>query len=265
MGDILVGTSGFSFDDWVGPIYPPATKKQDMLPFYEQKLGFKALEVNFTYYSLPSLRTMESFARRTSSDFSFVVKAYKGMTHEPGKDLKEQCSRFKEALAPLGATMKALLFQFPYVFRPGSSSVDYLSSLRQEFAGYRAVVEFRNATWLTEGSMDMLRNLDYGYCIVDEPKLKGLVPFYPRVTSELGYFRFHGRNEKWFGASVDVRYDYLYSAREVAEFVDPIGQVAKRASETFVFFNNCHAGKAVQNARMLKEMLAERATPGEAV
>jgi len=75
MGEILVGTSGFSFDDWIGEVYPQGTRKQDMLPYYVNNLGFKALEVNYTYYSMPSRRTMESFARRTASDFSFVVKA----------------------------------------------------------------------------------------------------------------------------------------------------------------------------------------------
>ncbi len=82
MGDILIGTSGFSFDDWVGVVYPADIKKHEMLPYYEKSLGFKALEVNYTYYSMPSMKTMESFARRTSRDFSFIVKAHKSMTHE---------------------------------------------------------------------------------------------------------------------------------------------------------------------------------------
>jgi uncharacterized protein YecE (DUF72 family) len=257
MGDILVGTSGFSFDDWVGPVYPPGTKKGEMLTYYERGLGFSALEVNFTYYSLPSRKTMESFTRRTSSSFSFVVKAFKGMTHEPGEGLGDQCRRFREALAPLGDSMKAILFQFPYAFRPSPSSIRHLTSLREEFPGCGAVVEFRNSTWLTDESMEMLRSLGCGYCVVDEPKLKGLVPFYPGLTSNTGYFRFHGRNEKWFGASIDVRYDYLYSADELAGFVVPVKAVAEKATTTFVFFNNCHAGKAAVNARTFKAMLSE--------
>lgn len=254
-----MGTSGFSFDDWVGPVYPSAMKKEAMLPYYEKGLGFKALEVNFTYYAMPSRRTMDSFARRTSGDFAFVVKAHKGMTHEPGSNLKDECRRFKEALVPLGESLKALLFQFPYAFRPGSSSVDYLRSLRDEFAGFRTVIEFRNAAWMSGETMDMLQRLDWAYSVVDEPRLKGLVPFYPGVTSGTGYFRFHGRNPKWFGTSVDVRYDYLYSAQELAGFVDAVLDVSRRAGSTFVFFNNCHAGKAAINARMFKAMVAEAA------
>ncbi len=66
MGEILIGTSGFSFDDWIGGVYPSRTKKQDMLLYYVNTLGFKTLEVNYTCHSMPSRKTMESFARRTS-------------------------------------------------------------------------------------------------------------------------------------------------------------------------------------------------------
>jgi len=255
MGEILIGTSGFSFDDWVGEIYPSGIKRHEMLPYYERTLGFTALEVNYTYYALPSRKTMESFAQRTSRDFSFVVKAYKGMTHERGNDVSGLCRRFKEGIAPLNGSVKALLFQFPYMFVPSVENVDYLKLLRNEFAEYDSVVEFRNVRWSDDRYAEVLKGLSYGYCIVDEPKLKGLVPFHPILTSSIGYFRFHGRNNKWFKEPVDVRYDYLYSDEELGEFVAPIRDVAQQAAATFVFFNNCHQGKAARNALMMKELL----------
>ena len=82
MGDILIGTSGFSFDDWVGEVYPQTIKKQEMLPYYENVLGFSTLEVNYTYYALPSRRTMESFVRRTSDTFSFAGLQAVRRTHK---------------------------------------------------------------------------------------------------------------------------------------------------------------------------------------
>jgi uncharacterized protein YecE (DUF72 family) len=103
--------------------------------------------------------------------------------------------------------------------------------------------------------MEMFRELAFGYCIVDEPKLKGLLPFSPHLTSNTGYFRFHGRNTNWFNEPMEVRYDYLYSRQELSEFVAPIRDIARRASATYVFFNNCHAGKAVKNALMMIEIL----------
>jgi uncharacterized protein YecE (DUF72 family) len=255
MGDILIGTSGFSFDDWVGEVYPSHIKKHEMLPYYEKTLGFRTLEVNYTYYSMPSKKTMESFLMRTSRDFSFVVKAYKGFTHEITGKSKELCQFFKDGVSPLGDSLKALLFQFPYTFLPDSKNIDYLKTLRQEFKDFESVVEFRNAQWSDNGYLDILRDLSFGYCIVDEPKLKGLLPFHPALTSDTGYFRFHGRNKAWFNEPLDVRYDYLYSGKELEKFVDPIKDIASKAAKTFVFFNNCHLGKAVKNAQMLKEML----------
>jgi uncharacterized protein YecE (DUF72 family) len=259
MGDILIGTSGFSFDDWIGEVYPAHIKKNEMLPYYEKTFGFKTLEVNYTYYSMPSKKTMESLSMRTSRDFSFVVKAYKGMTHERTGNLKEQCRLFKEGISPLGDSLKGLLFQFPYTFLPESKNMDYLRALQEEFDNFESVVEFRNAKWSDNGYLDTLRSLDLGYCIVDEPKLKGLLPFHPALTSDTGYFRFHGRNTAWFKEPVNVKYDYLYSEKELEKFVEPITDIANKAGITFVFFNNCHLGKAVKNAQMLKEMIGKAA------
>jgi uncharacterized protein YecE (DUF72 family) len=259
MGEILIGTSGFSFDDWIGEIYPPRTRKQDMLPYYCNTLGFKALEVNYTYYSMPSRKTMESFALRTPRDFSFVIKAYKGITHSVEDNVGETCRLFKEGVEPLGENLKALLFQFPYMFVPTVQNIDHIRKLKDQFAGYESIIEFRNARWFEEQYFDLLRELSLGFCIVDEPKLKGLMPFIPVLTSTIGYFRFHGRNRSWFREPVEIRYDYLYSEKELRGFVKPITDIASRASgNTFVFFNNCHSGKAARNALMMIELLKER-------
>ena len=265
MGEILIGTSGFSFDDWIGEIYPPRTRKQDMLPYYCNTLGFKALEVNYTYYSMPSRKTMESFARRTPRDFAFVVKAYKGITHSVESNIRETCRFFKEGIEPLGPNLRALLFQFPYMFLPTDGNIGYIRRLKDEFSGYESVIEFRNARWFEEKYFDLLRELSLGFCVVDEPKLKGLMPFTPVLTSTTGYFRFHGRNRSWFREPVDVRYDYLYSDKELREFSGPVADIASRASgATFVFFNNCHAGKAARNALTMIELLKERPVFGPA-
>lgn len=261
MREILVGTSGFSFDDWIGKVYPENIKKQDMLSYYDKVLGFTALEVNYTYYALPSRKTMESFVRRTSDSFAFAVKAYKGITHERNDAKRVQFKMFKEGISSLGKNLRALLFQFPYGFVPKQENIDYLKILRDEFRDYNSVVKFRNARWFDNGNdngnMEILEKLSFGSCIADEPKLKGLLPFRPSLTSETGYFRFHGRNKAWFREPVEVRYDYLYSEKELREFVKPIQDISQTAETTFVFFNNCHLGKAATNAQMMKGLLRE--------
>jgi len=255
MGSVYIGTSGFSFDDWIGEVYPSHIKKDYMLTYYEKVLGFDALEVNYTYYAMPTQKTMASFMRKTSRNFYFTVKAHKGLTHERGSSPEELCKRFRDGIAPLGENIKAVLFQFPYVFIPTDENLDYLKRLRDNFHDMPVVAEFRNNKWFHEQYMETLKSMSWGWCIVDEPKLKGLLPFSPVLTSEVGYFRFHGRNKAWFREPVSVRYDYLYTEEELKTFIPSITHIAESATWTFVFFNNCHLGKAVKNGQMLKEML----------
>lgn len=264
---IKLGTSGFSFEDWKGPIYPPKIKKQDMLPYYEKELGFKCLEINSTYYTLPSPRSMEGMVKKTSEDFEFTVKAFKGMTHEiwdnPPKadkvllDNKEVFEKFNFSMKPLleAGRLRCLLAQFPPWFYPKKENYDYIRTFKDRVAGVPVVVEFRNLAWHKESTLEFLKQEGLGYCVVDEPKLPGLMPFNSKATSSIGYFRFHGRNPNWFRVPVSVRYDYLYSEDELQEFLFPIQEVAGLTDTTFVFFNNCHGGSAAKNALRLREML----------
>jgi uncharacterized protein YecE (DUF72 family) len=79
---IKIGTSGFSFQDWQGTVYPKHIKKEEWINYYEGELGFNALEVNYTYYTLPSFRSLKGMERKTSPAFQFVIKAFRGMTHD---------------------------------------------------------------------------------------------------------------------------------------------------------------------------------------
>ena len=261
---LKIGTSGFSFDDWKGTVYPEHLKKKDWLHFYERDLGFNALEVNYTYYTLPSSRSLGGMERKTSSAFQFVIKAFRGMTHEikrPGTstfiDNTEVFKRFTTALDPLITTGKlaCVLAQFPYSFSPRPANLNYLMLFKEQMGTIPLTVEFRNRKWLTGETITFLKDHHMGYCIVDEPKLSSLVPFHPDATSPIGYFRFHGRNKNWFNVPTSVRYDYLYTREELCEFKEPILYIAGKTQKVFIFFNNCHAGSAVHNARMLMDLL----------
>jgi uncharacterized protein YecE (DUF72 family) len=155
MGDIFIGTSGFSFDDWIGEIYLGNIRKQEMLPCYEIVLAFNTVEVNYTYYALPSKKTMESFVRRTSDSFFFAVKVYRGITHERSEATKNQFKMFKEGIHPLGKSLKALLFQFPFPFLPTLENIDYLRASRMNFRimsrwwSSETPVGLRMATWMS--------------------------------------------------------------------------------------------------------------------
>ena len=263
---IKIGTSGFSFDDWQETIYPPHLKKTEWLTFYEKELGFTVLEVNFTYYRLPSQKSFTGMSRKTTDSFEFAVKAHRDMTHNlrdtaTGKmlDTGEVFKKFAFSLKPLvqDGKLACILMQFPYSFHLARENVDYLKKAKDLIGDLQVIVEFRNRSWLRGETFTFLKENNLGYCAVDEPKLQGLMPFVPNTTSDIGYLRFHGRNKKWFNAPLSVRYDYRYTAEELSTFIEPVKKMQSRTQNMLVFFNNCHAGQAAQNALMFAKMLAE--------
>jgi len=261
---IKTGTSGFSFDDWKGTIYPLQLKKEDWLRYYEKELGFTILEINFTYYTLPSPRSLEGMSRKTSESFQFVVKAFRGMTHEIKDttthtflDNSQTFEKFLSSLRPLidAGKLACVLAQFPYSFYPGTENLEYLKRFKGLLGEIPITIEFRNKAWLKKSTLIFLKEHLMGYCIVDEPPLPQLMPFHPESTTQIGYFRLHGRNQRWFNVPASVRYDYLYSDEELKEFISPVKMIASQTDKVFIFFNNCHAGSAVKNAITLIRML----------
>jgi len=260
-----VGTSGFSFDDWLGRAYPAGLAKTKMLEYYERVLGFDTVELNFTYYAMPTPRTLSSMVGRTNPGFCFVVRSHKDMTHDIWqdddrrllKDTSDVFKAFREGISPLVDTgrLGCVLVQFPVFFYPAPQNFDYLRKMPALMPGVSLVVEFRNRAWLRPDAYRLLEETGMGCCVVDEPKLPRLMPFEPRRTSDIAYFRFHGRNKNWFNASREERYNYLYSADELREFIPSLRSVSAGAKTTYTFFNNCHAGAAARNALMMKQML----------
>ncbi|HEU4754173.1 MAG TPA: DUF72 domain-containing protein [Armatimonadota bacterium] len=252
----LIGTSGFSYDDWKGHFYPPDIKRADMLTYYARR--FPAVELNTTYYGIPAPETLWQMSRRVPPGFRFAVKAHQDMTHS-GVLMPEVFQQFREAVAPLAdqGMLGCVLAQFPWSFKRTPENERFLAVLRQELPDMPVVVEFRNAAWVDEAVFDRLRELDLGYCCVDEPRLKGLVPPVAATTSGIGYVRFHGRNyQKWWQHDQPhERYNYLYSAEELQEWVPKIEQLAAGTETTYVFFNNHYEGKAGVNAQQLAELL----------
>jgi len=267
-GTIRVGTSGYSFADWKGTVYPAGIRQDEMLSYYEQALGFDAVEVNASYYRILSRATAARMAAKTSPGFEFVVKAYRGTTHDPFDDRLggarpaperglEDLDATLDGLAPLRESGKlgAVLFQFPVFFAPSEQSYAYLRAVRARCGDVPAVVEFRNRRWATEETWAFLRDHELGFCAVDEPPLPRLMPFAEVVSSPVAYVRFHGCNPNWFNAPPAERYHYRYSDEELRPFVPAVRRMASAARRAYVFFNNCHLGHAAHNAAGFRGML----------
>ncbi|MBI2914628.1 MAG: DUF72 domain-containing protein [Firmicutes bacterium] len=254
---ILVGTAGYSYDDWKGVFYPPDIDPRHMLSFYAGE--FKFAEINSTYYRMPTSYMLWHMQEKTPADFEFVVKAYKGLTHERDR-LGEHAAKFMEALRPLRDSCKlgCVLAQFPTSFKCSSENTAYLSNLRAELPEVEVQVEFRSREW-TENTdtFDFLSRHSLGFVCVDEPQFRALCPPLVRSTSEIGYVRFHGRNyQKWWKhENAYERYDYLYSEAELKEWVPRIKELAGSTKKVYVTMNNHYQGKSVINGRMLKQLL----------
>jgi len=255
---IYFGTSGFSYKDWVGPYYPRGMPSNAWLEFYARE--FSVTELNFSYYRVPTKSTLERLAAKTPDDFLFTLKAHQDMTHERGKE-NGVFTEFVESLEPLIDSGKfgCILAQFPSSFHPGGDSVDYLRMFRERLGTLPLVVEFRNRGWLSEQTFDFLRENGLGFCCVDEPRLKGLIPPVAEATSSIGYVRFHGRNAKkwWQHKEAWERYDYTYSEEELEEWVPKLRKLEENTDKTFVFANNHWQGQAVQTARQLRMLLPD--------
>jgi uncharacterized protein YecE (DUF72 family) len=256
MSRVLLGTSGFSYADWKGHFYPPGTKPGQMLPFYARV--FPTVEINATYYRPPTAATMFGMMNKVPEGFEFVVKAHQDMTHS-GEFIPEAFAQFREALAPLtdSGMLGCILAQFPWGFRRTPENEEYLARLRDGLEDLPVVVEFRNAEWVADEVFSLLSRLGLGFCSVDEPRLKGLLPPIAVATAPIGYVRFHGRNAKqwWRHEESWQRYNYLYTKDELREWVPKVEQIAADTDKTFLFFNNHYEGQAAQNARQMAQLL----------
>jgi uncharacterized protein YecE (DUF72 family) len=251
-----VGTSGYSYADWVGPFYPEGLLKREYLNFYSAE--FPVVELNFSYYTQPSASTIQRMVEKTPEDFRFTIKAHRSLTHEIDEDFHRQARRYSEGIRPLSEAgrLAAVLLQFPYSFHYTPECRLHLKRLCESFADLPKAVEFRNSEWQRESVYQGLREVNAALVNVDEPRLPKLPGPTEVVSSDLAYLRFHGRNAAnwWEGDNVS-RYDYLYNNEELSEWLPMIERMLAKARLLLVIFNNHSRGQAIQNARDLQSLL----------
>ncbi|HEX5030315.1 MAG TPA: DUF72 domain-containing protein [Candidatus Eisenbacteria bacterium] len=193
---IVIGTSGYSFPDWVGSFYPPHIERSRMLDFYAKQ--FPAVEVNATYYRIPPPSTMHAMERKTPPGFEFVVKTHHDMTHKQSLD-PELHDSFRRAVAPLtdAGKLSGFLAQFPQGFHRTAEHERFLLDLKHALPeDVPLFVEFRHRSWIADDLFPWLRDHGLRFVSVDEPDLPGLLGAYARATGDLAYVRFHGRNRR---------------------------------------------------------------------
>jgi uncharacterized protein YecE (DUF72 family) len=252
--DFVIGTSGFSFADWVGPFYPPGTGNKDMLRLYAQH--FRGVELNYTFYAMPSIAGLESLASKTPPDFTFWVKANRELTHRGNL---EPAGPFVEAMGPLAdrGRLAGILIQLPQSFHRTDDNRQYLARLLDAMAGPTLAVEFRHASWEDPAAEASLRERQVALVVPDVPPIGELYHHEPVITGPVGYTRLHSRNaDKWYKGEKE-RYDYLYSHEELQGILGQWRQAAGGGKKVYAFFNNCHRAQAAQNAEAFQRLLEQ--------
>ena len=247
MSDLLIGTSGWSYNEWAGVFYPDT--KSNKLSFYSEVYG--TAEVDSSFYAFPSKGRVLGWARHTPEKFVFSVKLPQLLTHEKkldlGKGVEADLVRFLGLLRPLIASGKLgpVLVQLPPSFSFNPDYEKLRAFLDKTPEDVKFAVEFRHPSWLREETWSLLRSRNVANVIVDEP----LLPPDTVVTADFSFIRWHGRGSRpW--------YNYRYSDRELEAWVPRVKDVVSRAKQTYGYFNNHFKGFAVENSLKMMEKLA---------
>jgi uncharacterized protein YecE (DUF72 family) len=258
---IYVGTSGWSYPKgegtWTGYFYPKG--KINELEYYSQY--FNTVEINSSFYRPPNPGYAHNWVRRVPKDFLFTVKLWQKFTHPKmyeeatGREAvisQQDVDLFRQSIEPLVNSEKlgALLAQFPPSFRNESYGRQILNAVIRTFKQYGLSVELRHRSWSDdENTAQLLMEHDVTWVHIDEPKFKSSLSRELPLTSDIAYFRFHGRNaEMWWMGDNETRYNHLYSPEEINELATTVKVASERSRSSFVFFNNHWQGYAPRNA-----------------
>jgi len=250
---VLIGTSGWGYDEWIGPFYPKGLASKDFLSYYSEV--FYTNEINTTFYNIPSKWVVENWAKGTPSDFFFSAKLPKSITHENKLDIdkiSEDLIYFLDVMNPLIDARKliAFLVQLP----PSFKRDDHFNNLKEfvdnwpknrEREAYNLVIEFRHKSWMSDEVFNYLKSENLTYCAVIEPLLP---PRMDITNPKFAYIRFHGYGKKpWF--------DYFFNEEEIKKWAIPIRKVIQNSEKIGIYFNNHFSGYAAKNSLMLMKEL----------
>lgn len=259
---IRIGPAGWSYRDWAGPVYPvPKPKGFDPLSYLAA--FFDTIEINSTFYRPAARSAADAWIQRVAanSGFTFTAKLWQRFTHERTEAFTTaDVAAVREAMDPLhdAGRLGAVLLQFPWSFKRDDAARHWLDDVTHAFGMYPLVLEVRHESWNVPPLYAELAERGIGFVNIDQPRFRHSIKPSATATSPVGYIRLHGRNyEDWFrkDASVEARYDYLYSAEELDPWAERAKEVGAATIETFIITNNHFQGQAIVNALMLRSMI----------
>lgn len=250
-----IGTSGYSYPDWVGDFYPTGTRGHQMLSYYGR--FFPLVELNFTFYRPPTSAMLARLADNTPSGFQFIVKLPRSLSHEMRRD---DLASFRSAVGELQRRkqLMGLLCQMPQATHYDKKALEWLRTLSGELSAYRLAVEFRHRSWASSEMPEWMAKNHLDVVAVDVPDIPALFPRGWVQSSRRAYVRLHSRRaESWYAGDKE-RYDYSYQDGELNGWIALMEAERERTAEVLFLFNNCFRGQAVSNGLRLRQLIEER-------
>lgn len=233
--NFYIGTSGWHYDHWRDRFYPEELSKAKWLEFYAGH--FNTVELNSSFYRLPSEAAFTTWHHSSPVNFTFAVKVSRFITHiKRLKNSKEAVENFITRARILKEKLGPLLYQLPpSMHRNDPVLASFLSSLPQDM---KHVIEFRHQSWLDEKVFETLREHNAGLCVFDMPSFS--CP--PIATADFAYIRFHGSSDL---------YASCYSDEELSDWAKKIAGLATNLKAVYIYFNNDAEAFAIRNAKTL--------------
>ena len=268
---VRLGTCSFADEGLVKTWYPRGVStSKARLQYYAER--FDTVEVDSPYYHLPDPGVARNWAQRTPPEFTFHVKAHKTMTWHEGEPSDKAFAEFRASLEPLelSGKLRGILMQYHPRFQKSAEALAELERLRPRLEPLVPLVEFRHRSWMEPAERDetlaFLQANGLAYVSVDTPmtRASNVIARHAAATHPVAYVRFHGRNEKTWNIKAEKsseRFDWMYSAEELAEWVEKLGRLASEADEVYAFFNNNRDDFAPRSAVILRGLLDEAGIP----
>jgi uncharacterized protein YecE (DUF72 family) len=268
---VRIGICSFADEGLLKHWYPrgvstPASR----LAYYGER--FDTTEVDSPFYHLPDPAVTGRWAQRTPPEFVFHVKAHKTMTHHEEADQEQAFAEFRASIQPLelSGKLKGILLQYHPSFKKSPAAMEELTLVRALLDPLVPLVEFRHRSWLAGGEMDdtlaFLERERLAVVSVDAPatRASNVLPTFAAATHPVAYVRFHGRNVKTWNIKAEKsseRFNWMYSAEELEEWVPRLAQLADESDEVYAMFNNNRDDFAPRSAQILRGLLDAAGIP----
>jgi uncharacterized protein YecE (DUF72 family) len=238
-GSLCIGTSGWSYQHWRGPFYPEDLPGERMLEYYMKH--FRSAEINNSFYQLPQQQTLRRWRDAAPRDFVFAAKASRYITHmKKLRDPETGTRSFLRRMRTLGRRLGPILFQLPPNWRCNEERLARLLAALPD--RHRYAFEFRDPSWHTERSYELLSRHNAAFCIYD---LNGFLS--PKtITADFVYVRLHGPDGPYQGS---------YPVATLAGWAGAFTTWSSQGKDIYCYFDNDQQGYAAQNALRLSSML----------